>query len=70
MRDALRTALEREAWDGDWYRRACFDDGTPLGSRSERGMPDRFHRPVLGGAVGRGGAGAGAPRDGGARSGS
>ena len=21
------------AWDGDWYRRAYFDDGTPLGSR-------------------------------------
>ena len=25
-------ALEREGWDGDWYRRAYFDDGTPLGS--------------------------------------
>ena len=21
-----------QAWDGDWYRRAYFDDGTPLGS--------------------------------------
>jgi cyclic beta-1,2-glucan synthetase len=29
---SLREALEREAWDGDWYRRAWFDDGTPLGS--------------------------------------
>ncbi|MGH7267967.1 MAG: GH36-type glycosyl hydrolase domain-containing protein, partial [Candidatus Rokuibacteriota bacterium] len=29
---ALKAALEREAWDGDWYRRAFFDDGTPLGS--------------------------------------
>ena len=29
---ALHAALEREAWDGDWYRRAYFDDGTPLGS--------------------------------------
>ncbi len=29
---ALRSALEREAWDGEWYRRAFFDDGTPLGS--------------------------------------
>jgi cyclic beta-1,2-glucan glucanotransferase len=29
---ALQAALEREAWDGDWYRRAFFDDGTPLGS--------------------------------------
>lgn len=28
----LVQALEREAWDGDWYRRAWFDDGTPLGS--------------------------------------
>ena len=29
---ALRASLEREAWDGDWYRRGWFDDGTPLGS--------------------------------------
>jgi cyclic beta-1,2-glucan synthetase len=29
---ALQASLEREAWDGDWYRRAFFDDGTPLGS--------------------------------------
>jgi cyclic beta-1,2-glucan synthetase len=28
----LREALEREAWDGEWYRRATFDDGTWLGS--------------------------------------
>jgi len=28
----LRAALEEHAWDGDWYRRAYFDDGTPLGS--------------------------------------
>ncbi len=28
----LQENLEREAWDGDWYRRAFFDDGTPLGS--------------------------------------
>jgi cellobiose phosphorylase len=26
--------VEREAWDGAWYRRAYFDDGTPLGSAS------------------------------------
>jgi cyclic beta-1,2-glucan synthetase len=33
---ALRVALEREAWDGAWYRRGFFDDGTPYGSaRSE-----------------------------------
>jgi cyclic beta-1,2-glucan synthetase len=29
---SLAAAVEREAWDGDWYRRAYFDDGTPLGS--------------------------------------
>jgi cyclic beta-1,2-glucan synthetase len=29
---SLVGAIE-EAWDGDWYRRAYFDDGTPLGSR-------------------------------------
>jgi cyclic beta-1,2-glucan synthetase len=28
----LKTALEQHGWDGDWYRRAYFDDGTPLGS--------------------------------------
>ena len=29
---ALKAALERDGWDGAWYRRAYFDDGTPLGS--------------------------------------
>jgi cyclic beta-1,2-glucan synthetase len=29
---ALSAALDG-AWDGGWYRRAYFDDGTPLGSR-------------------------------------
>jgi cyclic beta-1,2-glucan synthetase len=29
---ALQASLEREGWDGEWYRRAFFDDGTPLGS--------------------------------------
>jgi cyclic beta-1,2-glucan synthetase len=29
---ALRKSLEREGWDGNWYRRGYFDDGTPLGS--------------------------------------
>ncbi len=31
-RGLLQAALERDGWDGDWYRRAYFDDGTPLGS--------------------------------------
>ena len=30
--EQLRVALEANAWDGAWYRRAYFDDGTPLGS--------------------------------------
>ncbi|HQU41426.1 MAG TPA: cyclic beta 1-2 glucan synthetase, partial [Pirellulales bacterium] len=30
----LRGNIEEHAWDGDWYRRAYFDDGTPLGSAS------------------------------------
>ena len=28
----LRANIERHGWDGAWYRRAYFDDGTPLGS--------------------------------------
>jgi cyclic beta-1,2-glucan synthetase len=28
----LRGHIEENAWDGQWYRRAYFDDGTPLGS--------------------------------------
>ncbi len=28
----LRGNIEEHAWDGQWYRRAYFDDGTPLGS--------------------------------------
>ncbi len=30
--DALRVALDAAAWDGEWYRRGYYDDGTPLGS--------------------------------------
>jgi cellobiose phosphorylase len=28
----LRQSLEAHGWDGEWYRRAYFDDGRPLGS--------------------------------------
>jgi cellobiose phosphorylase len=28
----LHRNIEDNAWDGEWYRRAYFDDGTPLGS--------------------------------------
>ena len=29
----LKGAIETNAWDGEWYKRAYFDDGTPLGSK-------------------------------------
>ncbi|MEO8746435.1 MAG: glycosyl transferase family 36, partial [Rhodanobacter sp.] len=32
---ALRDALE-QAWDGQWYRRGYYDDGTPLGSSTSK----------------------------------
>jgi cyclic beta-1,2-glucan synthetase len=31
-RAALRLALNDAGWDGAWYRRAYYDDGTPMGS--------------------------------------
>jgi cyclic beta-1,2-glucan synthetase len=31
---ALVAAVEKDGWDGAWYRRGYFDDGTPLGSAS------------------------------------
>jgi cyclic beta-1,2-glucan synthetase len=30
--DKLKAGIETSAWDGNWYLRAWFDDGTPLGS--------------------------------------
>jgi cyclic beta-1,2-glucan synthetase len=30
--ERLRRSIEEHGWDGRWYRRAYFDDGTPLGS--------------------------------------
>ena len=32
----IRIAVEENGWDGDWYRRAYYDDGTPLGSAQNR----------------------------------
>ena len=29
-----KTALNKAAWDGQWYKRAFFDDGSPLGSHA------------------------------------
>ena len=28
----IAEAIEKNAWDGNWYRRAYFDNGTPMGS--------------------------------------
>lgn len=36
IRERLIQAVEETAWDGNWYRRAYFDDGTPLGSAQNR----------------------------------
>ncbi len=33
--DEYAASVERHAWDGAWYRRAYFDDGSPLGSATE-----------------------------------
>jgi cyclic beta-1,2-glucan synthetase len=32
--DEVRRNIEKNGWDGEWYRRAYFDDGSPLGSAS------------------------------------
>ena len=55
--DALKVALEREAWDGNWYVRGYFDDGTPLGSsRSDECRIDSIAQSwaVLSGAATQG----------------
>lgn len=31
--DKLVSSLHENTWDGEWYKRAFFDDGSPLGSR-------------------------------------
>ena len=30
---SLQINIEKSGWDGEWYRRAYFDNGTPLGSK-------------------------------------
>ncbi len=34
--EKLKLATQENSWDGDWYQRAYFDDGTPLGSASSQ----------------------------------
>jgi cyclic beta-1,2-glucan synthetase len=33
--DALKVAIEREAWDDGWYTRAYFDDGATMGAAAD-----------------------------------
>lgn len=34
--EQIRKAIEYDGWDGAWYRRAYYDDGTPLGSAANQ----------------------------------
>jgi cyclic beta-1,2-glucan synthetase len=59
-RKALLQRMERSAWDGRWYLRAIFDDGTPLGSSiKEEAQIDSLPQSwaSLGGGAGKDGAG-------------
>jgi len=54
--EALRATVERTAWDGRWYLRAFYDDGTPLGgAASDEGRIDLVSQAwaVLSGAANR-----------------
>ena len=49
----LRENIEQHGWDGEWYRRAYFDDGTPLGSASNAECQIDSIAAKLGGALRR-----------------
>ena len=34
--DDVAAAIEKNAWDGNWYKRAFFDNGAPLGSANNK----------------------------------
>ena len=40
-------AIETQAWDGEWYRRAYDADGTPVGSQGKRRGQDLHREPGL-----------------------
>ncbi len=52
-RAKLGKALDETAWDGEWYRRAFFDDGTPLGTQKAQECQIDFNRAILGGDLAR-----------------
>ena len=62
--EQLRRNLELHGWDGGWYRRAYFDDGTPLGSAQSAECQIDSIAAKLVGALGRRRARALARRDG------
>ena len=64
---ALKAALEREGWDGGWYRRAYLRRRHAARLGREYGMPHRFHRAILGSDQRRGGTGTGGARHGGSQ---
>lgn len=35
-KEFIKENINKNAWDGEWYRRAYFDDGTPLGSKENK----------------------------------
>ncbi len=45
--ESLKKALETAGWDGQYYRRGYFDDGSPLGCRWQSGMRHRLAWPVV-----------------------
>jgi cyclic beta-1,2-glucan glucanotransferase len=64
--DGYAAAVEQHGWDGAWYRRAYFDDGTPLGSsQSDECKIDSIAQSwsvIVSEAAGQGGGGAEARR--------
>jgi cellobiose phosphorylase len=34
--EVLVASIDAQSWDGEWYRRAYFDDGSPLGSKESQ----------------------------------
>ena len=48
-----RAALQNAAWDGEWFVRAFFDDGSPLGSHVNAECRIDLSRADLGRAVRR-----------------
>ena len=43
----VRQNIEQNGWDGEWYRRAYFDNGSAAGIGKQSRMPNRFHRTKL-----------------------